>query len=67
MIKNSNLYRASLHLYKAATYLTEIDMEKKNVILDLAKEFLNQVEITEEIEKNCEEIENYAKDIRGSE
>jgi hypothetical protein len=67
MTKNAKLYQAALHLYKAATHLTEIDMVKKNFILDLAKDFLNQVEISEETEIDCKEIEEYAKEIRGVE
>lgn len=66
-MKNANLYNASYHLYKAATFLGEIDQKVKNQLLDMAKGFLDEVEITEESIAAFKEIDKYAKIIKGEE
>ena len=67
MTRNYNLYQAALHLYAAAKHLSEIDLDTKNGLLDLAKDYLSRVEITDEVTKDQEEIDKYAEEIRGSE
>jgi len=64
-MRNTDLYNASYHLYKAATFLTDIDPKIKNQVLDMAKDFLDKVEITDEELSN--QIDKYCKMIKGEE
>ena len=66
-MKNSNLYNASYHLYQAATFLDEVDKESKEHILDMAKQFLDRVEITEEDQAISADVDKYAKMIKDEE
>ena len=64
-MRNTDLYYASYHLYKAATFLTDIDPKVKEQVLDMAKDFLNKVNITDEELSN--QIDEYCKIIKGEE
>lgn len=62
-MRNTDLYYASYHLYKAATFLTDLDPKVKKQLLDMAKDYLNKVNITDE--NLSKEIEEYCKIIKG--
>jgi uncharacterized protein (UPF0332 family) len=64
-MRNTDLYYASYHLYKAATFLTDIDPKVKTKVLDMAKDFLDKVDITDE--DLSKQIEEYCKIIKGEE
>jgi uncharacterized protein (UPF0332 family) len=64
-MRNTDLYYASYHLYKAATFLTDIDPKIKTQLLDMAKEYLDKVDITDE--DLSKKIEEYSKIIKGEE
>lgn len=64
MNKNVKLYGAAYHLYRASTFLSEIKEEEKEQILDMAKKFLHEVNITEKDEEDTEAIEKYAEMIK---
>ena len=64
MRKNFQLYSASYHLYKAATFLRDIKEEEKQTVLDMADTFLNEIKTSDEDHAEIKEIDEYAKLIK---